>query len=48
MRMLGNKIKSLLSWGRARPLRVLILVVVIEFFVLLALFGVFIWLVVTK
>jgi len=48
MRMLGNKVKSLLSWGRARPLKILILVVAIEFFVLLALLGVFIWLVLTR
>jgi len=46
--MLGNKVKSLLSWGRARPLKILILVVAIEFFVLLALLGVFIWLVLTR
>jgi hypothetical protein len=46
--MLGNKVKSLLSWGRARPLKALILVVAIEFFVLLSLLAVFIWLVWTR
>jgi hypothetical protein len=46
--MLGNKVKSLLSWSRGRPLKTLILLVVIESFVLLSLLGVFIWLVATR
>ncbi len=48
MRMLINKGKSVISWGRARSLRVLILLAVLESFILLALLGVFLWLVLTK
>ena len=48
MKMLLDRVKSLVAWTRTRPLRSLIILIAIESLVFLTLLCVFIWLLLTR
>ena len=43
-----NKLEKFVAWLRARPMRALIIVVVIESLIFVSLFVVFIWVILTR
>jgi hypothetical protein len=45
---LPNKLEKFVAWTRARRMRTLIIVVAIESFIFVALFVVFIWVILTR
>ena len=48
MTALLNKLEKFVAWVRDRPLRTMIIVVVIESLIFVALFAVFIWVMLTR